>query len=61
MSQRDDAKTGQESLAFNKYIHADDAAFVFLSRAEVIEGSSFTTTEFARFGLTVHLGTKEAP
>jgi hypothetical protein len=39
--------------------YADDAAFVFLSRAELIEGSTFITKEFARFGLTVHLGTKE--
>jgi hypothetical protein len=29
------------------------------SRAEFIEGSTFITIEFARFGLTARLGTKE--
>jgi hypothetical protein len=59
MNERDHAKTGHISLDFNRSFYADDAAFVFLSRAELIEGSTFLTKEFARFGLTVHLGTKE--
>jgi hypothetical protein len=51
MNQRDNAKTGLKSLDFNRSIYADDAAFVFLS--------TFFTTESARFGLTLHLGTNE--
>lgn len=56
---RGNAKAGQTSLAFNKAFYADDAAFFFLSRAEPIEGTTFITKEFARFGLAVDVGTKE--
>ena len=59
MNHRDSAKRGHTPLAFNKAFYADDAAFIFLSRAELIEGTTFITKEFARFGLAVHLGTKE--
>jgi hypothetical protein len=49
------AKRGQHPLAFNMSFYADDAAFIFLSRKELIEGS----TQFAHFGVTIHFGTKE--
>jgi hypothetical protein len=58
MNKRYSAKKGQRPLAFNRSFYADDAA-IYLSREELIEGSTFITTEFARFGSTVHLGTKE--
>jgi hypothetical protein len=44
MNRRDDAKTGHISLDFDRSFYADDAAFVFLSRAELIEGSTFRRT-----------------
>jgi hypothetical protein len=59
MNKRDNAKTGHIPLDFNRAFYADDAAFDFLSRAELIEGSTFIGKEFALFGLNVHLGTKE--
>jgi hypothetical protein len=50
LNQRDNGKNGQRPLDFNRSIYADDAAFiVLLSRAELIEGSTFITKEFARF------------
>jgi hypothetical protein len=43
------------------HYYEGDAAFIFLPREELIERSTFsiTTAEVARFGLTVHLDTKE--
>jgi hypothetical protein len=41
MSKRDDAKKRQDPLDFNRSFHADDAALIFLSKAERIEGSTF--------------------
>lgn len=46
MNQRDNAKTGHESMTFNRSFYA---AFVSLSREKLTEESTFITTEFAPF------------
>ena len=37
---------------------ADDGAFLLLSRDDLVAASKLIVTEFKRFGLTVHLGTR---
>ena len=43
-------------ILFNRSFYADDAAFIFLSRADAIAGCKVIVEQFARLGLTVHLG-----
>lgn len=54
------AKKRLESFLLNKALFADDAAFIFLSREDLIAGTKHITEHFALFGLTVHLGTRSA-
>ncbi|MCP4744834.1 MAG: reverse transcriptase family protein, partial [Desulfobacteraceae bacterium] len=39
--------------------YADDAAFVFLTKNDLIKGTTFVRESFAQFGLEVHLGSRE--
>ena len=38
--------------------YADDSAFIFLSKTDLIKGTEFVRSSFAQFGLEVHLGTR---
>ena len=38
--------------------YADDAAFIFLTKEDLIKGTTFVQKSFAQFGLKVHLGTR---
>ena len=46
------------ALEFNRSLFADDAAFIFLSKEELIVGSKHVCEHFAKFGLEVHLGNR---
>ena len=48
-------KTGTR-LSHKDTFYADDAAFIFLSKDDLIEGTIFVQKSFTRFGLNVHLG-----
>ena len=43
---------------FVKSLYADDAAFLFLNRKDIIKGTRFIVETFSKFGLTVHLGSR---
>ena len=51
-------KTAGEKFSFWKSFYVDDAAFVYLSRKDVVDGAKLVQAHFARFGLTVHCGDK---
>ena len=39
--------------------YADDADFIFLTKEDLIKGTTFVHKTFAQFGLEVHLGSRE--
>ena len=43
-------------LHHNAALYADDSAFIFLSKADLIAGTILVQKTFAQFGLEVHLG-----
>jgi hypothetical protein len=43
-------------LHHNATSYADDSAFIFLSKANLITRITFVQNNFAQFGLVVHLG-----
>ena len=45
-------------LHHSKSLYADDGAFIFLSKEDLIEGTKFIRDSFSSFGLKVHLGTR---
>ena len=49
-----------EPLDLTDAFYADDSAFVFLSLAKVVTGTQFVKDTFQRFGLEVHLGTRNS-
>ena len=49
------------TLHHNATLYADDSAFIFLSTAELITGTTFVKDTFAQFGLKVHLGWTNTP
>jgi hypothetical protein len=53
MNNRDSAKKYERPLNINRYLYAYNGTFIFLSEGSIV------ITIFARFGLTVHLSTKE--
>jgi len=55
---REKSKNKLSKLDFNKGFYADDAAFVFLNKTDIIEGSKLVANEFSRLGMTVHLGVR---
>ena len=48
-------------LHHNATIYADDSTFIFLSKADLITGTTFVKDTFAQFGLEVHLGCTNTP
>ena len=48
-------------LHHNTTLYADDSAFIFLSKADLITGTIFVQNTFAQFGLEVHLGCTNTP
>jgi len=48
-------------LHHNATLYADDSAFIFLSKADLITGTTFVKDTFAQFGLEVHLGCTNTP
>jgi hypothetical protein len=45
-------------LDHKETFYADDSAFIFLSKTDLIKGTEFVRSSFAQFGLEVHLGTR---
>ena len=45
----------------NAALYADDSAFIFLSKADLIAGTILVQQTFAQFGLEVHLGCTNTP
>ena len=39
--------------------YANNAAFIFLTKDDLIKGTTFVRESFAQFGLEVHLGSRE--
>ena len=58
INKHETAKSRLQPFTFYQSFYADDAAFVFLSRKELIEGTTYIKEGFAWFGLQVHLGWK---
>jgi hypothetical protein len=56
-----EARTKQQPLDINtgRAFYVYNAEFIFSSREELTECSTFIATEFARFGLTTHQGIQE--
>ena len=50
-----------QPLHHNTTLYADDSAFIFLSKEDLITGTTFVKNTFANFGLEVHLGSTETP
>jgi hypothetical protein len=49
-------------LHHNATLYADDSTFIFLSKADLITGTTFVKDTFAQFGLLeVHLGCTNTP
>jgi hypothetical protein len=48
-------------LHHNATLYADDSAFIFLSKSDLITGTTFVKDTFAQFGLEVHLGCTNTP
>ena len=48
-------------LHHNAALYADDSAFIFLSKADLIAGTILVQQTFAQFGLEVHLGCTNTP
>ena len=48
-------------LHHNAALYADDSAFIFLSKANLIAGTILVQQTFAQFGLEVHLGCTNTP
>jgi hypothetical protein len=55
---REKRKTGMSDTDLTRTVFADDGAFLLLSREDLIAASKLIVTEFKRFGLIVHLGTR---
>ena len=54
-------RKGTPHLHHNTTLYADDSAFIFLSKADLITGTIFVQKSFAQFGLEVHLGCTNTP
>jgi hypothetical protein len=48
-------------LHHNATLYADDSAFTFLSKSDLITGTTFVKDTFTQFGLEVHLGCTNTP
>jgi hypothetical protein len=59
MNKQDTVKKGQRPLDLTVPSMQTMLRLSFYQEEELIEGSTFIATEFARFGLTIHLCTKE--
>ena len=52
------SKSGTHLVDHKGTFYADDSAFIFLSKTDLIKGTEFVRSSFAQFGLEVHLGTR---
>lgn len=58
LNKKDFAKSQSSIVNFNKSFYADDAAYILVSRLELISASKLIVKQFKRLGLQVHLGIK---
>ena len=58
LNYRDRKKKSSSPISFNKSFYADDAAYVLLSRQDLVEATKLIVNQYKRLGLTVHLGVK---